>query len=78
MCKEYGDRVDAQILGWEVGATKQNRKHMADVYLGGKINLTVKFKVFVRSSSGNVHRKQDILMWNSRKIFRLVISILTH
>ena len=51
---------------------------MADVSVGGKINLTVKFKVFVRSSSGNVHRKQDILMWNSRKIFRLVISILTH
>lgn len=60
MCKEYGDRVDAQILGWERGATKQNRKHMADVCLGGKINLTVKFKASVRNSSGNVHRKQDI------------------
>ena len=60
MCKKYGERVAAQILVLEGGATKQNRKHMADVCLGGKINLTVKFKVLVRNSSGNVRRKQDI------------------
>lgn len=60
MCKGYRDRADAQILGWEVGTTKQNRKHMVDVYLGAKTNLTVKFKVSVKNSSGNVHRKQDI------------------
>ena len=60
MCKGYGDKADAQILGWEGGTTKQNRKHMADVYLGGKTNLTVKFKVLVKNSSGHVHRKQDI------------------
>lgn len=33
---------------------------MAEVYLGGMMDLTVKFKVSVRNPSGNVHSGQNI------------------
>lgn len=71
--RNMGIELMPRFLAGKWVYTKQNRKHMADVYLG-KINSTVKFKVLVRSSSGNVHRNR-IYWWNSRKIFRLVISI---